>query len=118
MRELLEGALSTIIVAPGAEHLCGFVAARIQETAPLPIVIPGVIGIVDDIVVDRRYRRRGVGSALMNAAREWCICANTRSIEVFVHDFNLDAAAFYKKLGFRTVIRRMSLALNSSDPPS
>jgi len=50
---------------------------------------------------------------LMDIVHEWAIAKGATAIELNVYEFNKSAMAFYRRLGYETVSRKMSRALNS-----
>jgi ribosomal protein S18 acetylase RimI-like enzyme len=52
---------------------------------------------VDDLVVDVRFRRRGIGRALMHFAEQW---AAAHSLETVFLDSREDILTFYEALGY------------------
>ena len=50
--------------------------------------------------VDPRYRRRGVGRALVDKAIAWAAARGADHLRLWVDDTNPDAARFYRALGF------------------
>ena len=57
-------------------------------------------GWVRDLVVDRHYRRRGVGSALLGAAAQWARERGLVRLTVEAQTKNYPAICFYQKHGF------------------
>jgi len=55
------------------------------------------------LAVDEKYRRRGVGAALLNAFMQACIVKGVRLITLEVRTTNDDAIRFYGKFGFNIV---------------
>ena len=53
------------------------------------------------LMVAKDHRRRGVGSALMEAAEEWARSAGVRKLELHVFPHNEPAIALYDRLGYR-----------------
>ncbi len=68
------------------DHLIGF--ARV-------ITDDKYRAIIDDVVVDRAYRHRGVASRMLNK-----ILARTQHIEAVMLDCGAELAGFYKEFGF------------------
>ena len=53
------------------------------------------------LMVDRRFRRRGVGRALLEAAAEWGREHGIEKLELHVFPWNAGAIALYEAVGFR-----------------
>lgn len=59
------------------------------------------MGWVANLAVDRGYRRRGIGQALMRHARQWTWEQGLQMILVEATTKNYPALCFYQKLGFQ-----------------
>ena len=92
-----------VLVAERAETLVGLVQVKLQETPPVPILVPRRFAFVDTLAVDHRYRRKGVASQLMRAAEEWAIERQAEYMELTVLEFNKGAIAFYQELRYETL---------------
>jgi N-acetylglutamate synthase-like GNAT family acetyltransferase len=57
-------------------------------------------GIVENMVVDSRYRRRGIGWILIDRIKEICREAGCYKIQLLSHKKRLEAHRFYHSLGF------------------
>lgn len=55
---------------------------------------------VEDLVVDRDYRRHGIGSALILAAKEWCQPKRINRLTLEMQPKNYPAIQMAHKLGF------------------
>jgi ribosomal protein S18 acetylase RimI-like enzyme len=55
---------------------------------------------IEDIAVDRRFRRKGIGSALMIHATQWAKGRGLAGITLETQDNNVGACRFYKNCGF------------------
>ena len=55
---------------------------------------------VEDLVVDRLQRRKGIGSALISAAREWCGRKRLHCLTLEMQPKNYPAIQFASNLGF------------------
>ena len=59
------------------------------------------------LMVDARYRRQGIGRALLKASVEWARAAGIRKLELHVFPWNAGAIALYEDFGFvREGLRR------------
>jgi ribosomal protein S18 acetylase RimI-like enzyme len=61
---------------------------------------------VEGLVVDEKYRRQGMGSALLGACMEWAASAGASSMGLEVRASNTAALALYQRHGFSAVGRR------------
>ena len=110
---LIAGPDSTILVAEDSAfpHLIGLATVRIRETPALPFQPARRIAEIAHLGVARHARRHGVGRALMREASAFAAVRGACAVELGVHEFNAGAIAFYEALGFRTMMRRLSVRL-------
>jgi GNAT superfamily N-acetyltransferase len=98
-------------VACDGDVAIGFVSAIVMSRPDRPPHAPGRFARIDDVMVQASARRRGVGRRLIAAALEWARAAGVEDVELNVFEFNAEALAFYERLGFATLMRRLSLRL-------
>lgn len=70
---------------------------------------------IDEFCVGPRFRRRGVGRALMREIRRLGLALGAADIELNVWLFNEDALAFYRAEGFSAQQQRLELPLSCAD---
>jgi ribosomal protein S18 acetylase RimI-like enzyme len=106
---LIAGPGSTILVAEDSafRHLVGFVAILTRDLPASNIRLPRKMAEIDMIGVRQHARRQGVGRALVREAFQWAAAEGLGSVELGVYEFNAAAMAFYARMGFRGVVRRM-----------
>lgn len=85
--------------AGGALGLC---IARIDR-AP-PIAVESERAEITDLGVEPTARRRGIGRALVDAARDWVAARGVRRLEVRVAVRNREGQAFWRALGFGDLV--------------
>jgi [ribosomal protein S18]-alanine N-acetyltransferase len=85
------------VVALSDQHLVGFAVASYLRLEPAEI---------EGLVVDEKYRRQGIGSALIRACKEWAAKAGAVAIRLEVRASNAAALALYQRHGFSTLGRR------------
>lgn len=56
---------------------------------------------IEDVVVDAAHRRRGIGSALLDAALRWARDRGATRAQLLIDTENTPAEAFYARLGWR-----------------
>ncbi len=85
------------VVALSDNNLAGFAVASCLRLEPAEI---------EGLVVDERYRRQGIGSALIRACKEWAAAAGALNIRLEVRASNAAALALYQRHGFSPVGHR------------
>jgi ribosomal protein S18 acetylase RimI-like enzyme len=56
---------------------------------------------IDDLTVDRQFRKRGIGRALMARIVDWAKSRQLAGIMIETQNNNVGACKFYERLGFR-----------------
>jgi len=107
----LNGRNHAILVTEEEGHLAGFVQVGVKSAARLSVLRRRRFGYVSSLGVGRRWRRRGVGKLLMQAAHRWLLQRRVRTIELNVWSFNRGALKFYEHLGYRFLNHRMGRTL-------
>ena len=64
---------------------------------------------VDDLCVDEKYRKKGIGKKLFEEVEKLAKEKGIKFIELNVWEFNQDAKGFYEHLGMKTRLNRMEL---------
>lgn len=100
-----------LFVAQAENELAGLICVLVRESPAIPIFVPRRYAVIDNIVVRDRFRRRGVGRALVERAHEWATVQGVEEIELNVWAFNRGAVAFYRRLGYETASLRMTRRL-------
>jgi [ribosomal protein S18]-alanine N-acetyltransferase len=85
------------VVALSDNNLAGFAVASCLLLEPAEI---------EGLVVDERYRRQGIGSALIRSCKEWAANAGALNIRLEVRASNAAALALYQRHGFSAVGHR------------
>ena len=105
---LILGPDSTILVAETNNEIVGFVALLVRQVRRTPIRRERCYVEIDNMAVDPRYRRRGIGRALVRAAEVWAAQRGITVLQLNVYEFNDAAARLYEAEGFETVYRGMA----------
>jgi ribosomal protein S18 acetylase RimI-like enzyme len=112
LHRILEEAGSHLFVAEEAAQLVGYVSLRLVEAPSTPVHVPRRWVTIDTVVVREAFRHRGIGAALVEHVHTWARDQGLNYVELTVAEFNTVAIAFYEKLGYTTVIRRMGRFLS------
>jgi ribosomal protein S18 acetylase RimI-like enzyme len=93
----------------GGKHRCVLVAENADQViamATAQILIStaqgGPVGLVEDVVVQKECRGRGVGCQLMNALTEWAAERGLSRLQLLAGRGNQAALDFYRKIGWQT----------------
>ena len=91
--------------------MTGLIHVRKAKTPPYePIVQHGYAEVVD-LIVSAPHRRKGIGTKLMDAAKEWGKMRSLDYFELFVLSNAKGEVAFYEEYGFDTVSHTMRFIL-------
>ena len=109
---ILSAPAEVLILAEMDGSPVGFVHLLLRNPPPLPIFTPRLFCSVEEIGVAAACQHCGAGQALMRAAEQWARERGASTLELSVHDFNAQAIAFYRKLGFQFATHRMTLPVD------
>jgi ribosomal protein S18 acetylase RimI-like enzyme len=107
-RTLFRNANSHFLVAEIGKTIVGFVHITTRKT----ILHHGPSGLIDELVIAKRKRRKGIGGQLLSAAIQRCRELGCCEIELTTEKENKGAREFYKSFGLeeRGIIFEMDLA--------
>ena len=100
-----------IFVARREREIVGVLEMEEKSASPFPMFRPRRYAIVHGLSVAAKARRMGVGTTLMESAKEWANKRNVESIELSVWAFNQSAIELYHKLGYQTIRNTMEIKL-------
>ncbi len=97
---------SAVLVAKVEAEVVGYVLT--ETSGRSQVFLPAELGVLHDLAVTAKWRRRGVGRRLWRAAAKWFREQHVQRVELRVHAGNADAAAFWAALGFRPYMTTLS----------
>lgn len=100
-----------IFIAVEEGAVCGLIHVRRAHTPPFDAIEQYEYAEIVDLIVTAASRRKGIGSALMDAAKQWARERNLAYIELFVLSEAKGEFLFYEREGFVTVSHTMRYAL-------
>ena len=100
-----------LLVAEVGGDVVGLAWVVVRQGPDGPSLVPRRFALVDALGVLEPHRSRGVGRLLMHAAEAWARGKGLAEIELSVAGFNERAIAFYERLGYATMMRRMRRTL-------
>lgn len=102
---------SDIFIAVENGEARGLIHVRQARTPPFEAVAPHKYAEIVDLIVTAARRRKGAGSMLMDAAKQWSRARNLDYIELFVLSDAKGEFLFYEREGFVTVSHTMRCTL-------
>jgi ribosomal protein S18 acetylase RimI-like enzyme len=98
-----------VLVAVEGDAIAGYVYAALEPLSWKEL--RGPAGFIHDIVVDEDARRRGVATALLDAAIQWLRERGAPRVVLWTAAQNDAAQALFSRRGFRTTMFEMTLEL-------
>ncbi|MFX0042499.1 MAG: GNAT family N-acetyltransferase [Candidatus Hodarchaeota archaeon] len=109
LKELMKSDDVKIFGAVDDENLIGFIVAKLSYYPP--IYLEEKYGLINDLIVTSSYRRMGIGSRLIEKARDWFSFLGLKRIELDVVARNKEAYSFYLRLGFKDYMHKLFLEI-------
>ncbi|MFX1450437.1 MAG: GNAT family N-acetyltransferase [Promethearchaeota archaeon] len=95
-KEILKDSNSNFLIAEIDGIIVGFINFMTRRT----LLHPGPSGLIDELIVNKKYQNKGIGQHLIQKAIEISRQLGCFEIEVSTELTNKKAIDFYKKLGF------------------
>jgi GNAT superfamily N-acetyltransferase len=116
--EALMGDNDTFLAVAALDgKVVGVINAGLEKMPDYPQKRPVSSLLVRGVSVRPEFRRRRVGTALVQAAIAWAVSRGTDEVQANVYDFNTTSAAFFSSLGLKPLSRRLSRRLPASGWP-
>ena len=81
------------------EKRVAIILSEIKETNNIPVIKKRRFCLIEDLVVDKDYRKKGYATLLFNTLKEKVSKLGINNIELTVWSFNKEAIAFYEAIG-------------------
>lgn len=98
--DILKDNQKIVIVAEYESKICGVAVCKIKTINEHINIKDTKIFSVDELCVDKDYRKKGIGSNLIAEAKRLAEENNCNRLELNCWKFNQDAMKFYKDIGF------------------
>ena len=102
---------AVILCADHAGRIIGMAHVLLRESPDIPIMVRRRFAVIENVVVREGFRRKGVGTALMESAHNWALGMGVTRVELNVWAFNKEASRLYEKLGYEVISSRMARRL-------
>lgn len=110
-KSTMEDNAADIFVAVENRELVGFLHIRESKTPPFDAFVPHRYAEVIDFITTAAHRGKGIGTMLMDAAKQWAKARNLDYIELFVLSEATEETRFYQHKGFVPVSQTMRCTL-------
>lgn len=110
--EVLNNATAFNYVYVEDNKICGLLMATKKNNRAIPISKQRTTYFIEDIVVDKNSRRKGIGKKLYYFLKEQASKENIDAIELNVWSFNESAIKFYESLGMTVKNMKLEQILN------
>ena len=107
--ELMHRHDSFVVVAAMHAQVAGFCSGWVGHNPP--VYEARTVGLVSELVVAAAHRQRGIGSALLAAARAWFCARELPEFQLSVAVHNEAGRAFWRQQGGEPVLERYRFAL-------
>jgi len=101
----IKGENTVVFVAEADGKIVGYSLGWISQ----PWSYKAKRGYICDCFVEKSYRRRGIGKALVKAMLEWFRKKGVECIETDIYSSNIPSLTLFKNLGFKEVSKRLRL---------
>jgi len=110
--EILANPHKALLVAVHNHEIDGALLITIKTNPDDPIFQARRYAYIVEVAVAERHRGQGIGQSLMKEAQSWAVEQGVTDIELNVWELNQPAIAFYEKLGYTTILRKMQISLS------
>lgn len=115
MRERVAGFVENddaeILVAEIDSKVVSLATVQIHNNPDAPMFRPGRRAIMSDLVVDRGWRRAGIGRMLLDHVAEWTRSRGFTALGLNVWNANEEGLAFFTANGFAPRCQQMELRI-------
>ncbi|MBN1660793.1 MAG: GNAT family N-acetyltransferase [Anaerolineae bacterium] len=107
LRDFLTSNTKRLFICENESALLGAIIVSLKDESENRWNQSRRTGYIDDLIVTKTARGRGVGRQLMEIARDWVLSQGVQVIELHVWEANVVACRFYESLGLKSIQRRM-----------
>ena len=93
-----------VLIAKLDKETCGYLIARLENR--VPVFVETRYGMIYDIAVSEKYRRKGIGEKLYGSSIDWFQKKKVKRIELNVTTSNPISMKFWTKMGLKPYCER------------
>ncbi len=110
-KSIIENNAEDIYIAADDNVIIGLIHIAEEQTPPFDCLIQYKYSTIIDLFIDENYRKKGIGSLLLESAIQWSKARNLNYIELNVLAENENGIQFYNHKEFKTVSQIMRYTL-------
>lgn len=111
LREIVADGNAILFVACLDGAVVGLAEAYLREVSGSPYVVERRYALLQSLAVRQGSRRQGIGQKLLQTVHGWAKASGVHQIEVETWEFPGDPVAFYLRMGYGTIKRRLAADL-------
>ena len=101
LKKILHDEVTPVFVCEEDDDIKGYAFCVMHDLSKCSNLRPDKSLYIDDICVDEKYRRQGVGKKLYDFVLQYAKDENCFNVTLNVWDKNLEAKAFYESMGMK-----------------
>lgn len=118
LRKWIERDDADCLLAEVDGRVVGFLNAQKSNHPSFPMFRPHAFAMIENAVVDKKHRGRGIGRTLFDAAMAWAKEHGLRYVQTTVWYDNAAAREFYVAQGFRPMTVRLEMDTERNVEPA
>jgi ribosomal protein S18 acetylase RimI-like enzyme len=107
LTKIIQDDNAVIFLAQVAQRTVGLVEVYLRQDEPNPLRVSHRYGYLQSLMVDERFRRRGIGTRLVEAAHRWAQEKGAAEVRLEIWEFKAGPLEFYEQSGYRTLRRTL-----------
>ncbi len=111
-KSVIESDNEELFIAVENDTVVGLLHISEDKTPPFPCYVPYNYAVIIDLFIISDYRNQGIGTLLLDNAKQWAQNRNLSYIELSVLKNNVEGIRFYEREHFEEISRVMRYRLN------
>ncbi len=107
LSQIIDNLEAAVFIAEIDSQLVGFVELYLRQDNPNPAVVGYKYGYLQSLMVHEKYRAKGLGKQLVQAAESWAEARGAKEIRLETWEFPASPLKFYERLSYRTLKRTL-----------
>ncbi|WP_432664388.1 GNAT family N-acetyltransferase [Wukongibacter baidiensis] len=111
IKKLINNESCELIIAEEYRKIVGLIEIHLNETKNIPVLIKKRYIYIQNLIVQESFQRKGVGKALIDAAKKWGSERGIKYYRLSVIPSNNSAISFYINEGFEPIMYNMEMEI-------